>query len=376
MGYGQGNIIYGSPGFSFSNAPGAAGANNGLSISTLDPLKLVLGQDVGQAGAPATLLSSREIPTAGFNLYLSGTGMLGIGINPSYPLDVNLGSRVGFMLVKGEGLALDGSPCAISTYSRPGTIPFQSFSEGFQEYSFVTPLTGFYGYLGVQSWAYFYSPTPAVPANFAGKFTNYISAFSAGQIYDNAGTTLQTNVAYFSGLNVQNGTVTNGYDFYASELNSMNTTTNPPTMSNHYGFFMEACTKATNNYGVYVNGNQINFMNGRLGIGNNNPSAWLQIKAGTATAGQAPLKLTSGTNLTVAENGAFEYNGTNLFFTRAAATRESVLVGNSGAAAPATTAGVAIANFYGTAATNFLGDPNSWASVVIGGTTYKIPLYT
>ena len=110
--------------------------------------------------------------------------------------------------------------------------------------------------------------------------------------------------------------------------------------------------------------------------GSTTPTAFVHLAAGTATASTAPLKFTSGTNLTTGETGAMEYNGTNLFFTRTGTTRESVFVGVSGATAPTTTAGVVITNFYGTAATNFLGDPNSWASVVIAGTTYKIPLYT
>lgn len=116
--------------------------------------------------------------------------------------------------------------------------------------------------------------------------------------------------------------------------------------------------------------------NGNVGIGQGTPTAVLHLKAGTATASSGPLKFTSGTNLTTAENGTMEFNGTNLFFTRTSATRESVLVGNSGATAPTTTIGVTIVNFYGSSATNFLGDPNSWASVNIGGTVYKIPLYT
>lgn len=68
---------------------------------------------------------------------------------------------------------------------------------------------------------------------------------------------------------------------------------------------------------------------GNIGIGAaggvTNPTAYLQIKAGTATAGTAPLKLTSGTNNTIAEAGAFEYDGTNLFFTRSGTTREGVI---------------------------------------------------
>ena len=45
------------------------------------------------------------------------------------------------------------------------------------------------------------------------------------------------------------------------------------------------------------------------------PTAHLHIAAGTATSGNAPLKLTAGTNLTTPENGAFEFDGTNLYFT-------------------------------------------------------------
>lgn len=45
------------------------------------------------------------------------------------------------------------------------------------------------------------------------------------------------------------------------------------------------------------------------------PTAHLHIGAGTAAAGNAPLKLTAGTNLTTPENGAFEFDGTNLYFT-------------------------------------------------------------
>lgn len=66
--------------------------------------------------------------------------------------------------------------------------------------------------------------------------------------------------------------------------------------------------------------------NGRWRLGDNTtPTAILHLKAGTATASTAPLKFTSGTNLTTAEAGAMEYNGTNLFFTRSGTTRENVV---------------------------------------------------
>jgi hypothetical protein len=59
--------------------------------------------------------------------------------------------------------------------------------------------------------------------------------------------------------------------------------------------------------------------------------ALVQIAAGTATASTAPLKFTSGTNLTTAEAGAMEFNGTNLFFSPST-TRHTVNHGLTGSA--------------------------------------------
>lgn len=52
---------------------------------------------------------------------------------------------------------------------------------------------------------------------------------------------------------------------------------------------------------------------GEVGIGGiNPPTAWLHLPAGTASASTAPLKFTTGVNLTTAEIGAMEYN--NAFY--------------------------------------------------------------
>jgi hypothetical protein len=70
---------------------------------------------------------------------------------------------------------------------------------------------------------------------------------------------------------------------------------------------------------------------GSVGIAVNTPTARLHLVAGTATASTAPLKFTSGTNLTTAEAGAMEFNGTNLFFTPST-TRHTVNHGLTGSA--------------------------------------------
>ncbi len=54
---------------------------------------------------------------------------------------------------------------------------------------------------------------------------------------------------------------------------------------------------------------------GNVGIGTTSPTAALHLKAGTATASTAPLKFTSGINLTTPEAGVMEFDGTDLFFT-------------------------------------------------------------
>lgn len=79
---------------------------------------------------------------------------------------------------------------------------------------------------------------------------------------------------------------------------------------------------------------------------------YLTVSAGTATAGTAPLKMTSGTNLTTAEAGAFEYNGADLFFTKSGTTRGTVLVSTA-----VTTEAVA---------------SDTTLTVTHNGTTYKI----
>lgn len=86
------------------------------------------------------------------------------------------------------------------------------------------------------------------------------------------------------------------------------------------------------------------------GWGVASPVALMEIAGGTTA--YAPLKLTSGTNLTTAQAGAFEYNGTNLFFTRTGTTREGVITQSA-------------------VTTEALVSDTS-VTINIGGTTYKL----
>ena len=60
-----------------------------------------------------------------------------------------------------------------------------------------------------------------------------------------------------------------------------------------------------------------------VGVDVSVPTARMHLPAGTATAGTAPIKLTSGINLTTPENGVFEFDGTNLYFT-SGGTRKTI----------------------------------------------------
>jgi len=60
--------------------------------------------------------------------------------------------------------------------------------------------------------------------------------------------------------------------------------------------------------------------NAQVGV-NIPPTAWLTLRAGSAAAGTAPLKLTSGTNLTTPEAGTIEYDGTRFYITGSGARR-------------------------------------------------------
>ena len=94
---------------------------------------------------------------------------------------------------------------------------------------------------------------------------------------------------------------------------------------------------------------------GRVGIGQVTPSSLLTLAAGTTTAGTAPLKFTSGTNLTTAEAGVMEYNNTP-HFTNSDATRRHIVL------APNTTKVTASAPY-----TN-----DGYITINIGGTDFKV----
>jgi len=80
--------------------------------------------------------------------------------------------------------------------------------------------------------------------------------------------------------NNSTGTITDAYDFYARTPSN----TGGGTIVSAYGIYLQgsSTTGVTNPYGVYQAGaNDLNFFNGKVGIGNNNPQTSLQVSGTT-----------------------------------------------------------------------------------------------
>lgn len=286
---------------SLATFPTQQEANNGLSTSGNN---IQLGQTFGDPTNPSLILDTREIPLNGNVVLFTDTVGTGFVVTPSIRLT-------------GQSIGNDFSISGLDNFGRLTTVPSVTYGQGINEFSFVTAQQDFFAYTGVLSWPYVTGDLGNQPLH--GKFSNYVAGFSAGQLWDGSGgagnNRLDNSIGHFSAIQCQSGSILNGYDVYASEINTVQGTTQNPPVTNHYAFFAEPFVYATNNYGVYINGSQTNYLGGKLGIGQTAPTSSLHIKAGSATAGTSPIKLTAGPVLTTPETGAIEYDGTHYYGT-------------------------------------------------------------
>lgn len=122
-----------------------------------------------------------------------------------------------------------------------------------------------------------------------------------------------------------------------------------------------ALSSASSTYGVgFANETGIAFIysgstkilmnsSGQLGIGTGiTPSAGITLAAGTISANTAPLKFTTGSLLTSPENGAIEFDGTNLYYTSSTTRRTVVNLDSSQALTNKTFNGLTITSSTGT----------------------------
>jgi len=122
-------------------------------------------------------------------------------------------------------------------------------------------------------------------------------------------------------LNVPTASATNRGALSSTDWSTFNSKFTLPSLTTGSVLFSNGSTIAQDNANFFWDAT-----NKRLGVGTTSPSARLHLAAGTATASTAPIKFTSGTNLTVAEAGSLEYNGSSLFFTRSGTLRAGLLM--------------------------------------------------
>src|ERR1700749_1382465 len=297
-------------------------ANNGLSLSGSN---FVLGQDVSQVGAPATLLSNREIPVATFNLRFTdattNVSILGAGTFNSTRItgDNVVVTNTRTANATGRGL----TSTATTTFGGAFTNDTANGQSVFAIRRFNTQAAG--------------STITATTSNRQGVYTaclqfgndvaannntitvsgaNPVSVYQAKVDFwpgaSNQVKTINGAIAcystYFDATQAPNSSITTFIDFEAGLFSG---NVSPLTITNRYGFRVldlnAGSQTTTNRWAFYQEGaTDKNYFAGVIGIGQTSPTARLHIAAGTATAGTAPIKLTSGTNLTTAETGAFE----------------------------------------------------------------------
>ena len=149
----------------------------------------------------------------------------------------------------------------------------------------------------------------SVLATAAASFTTTLQHFYANQSTIGAGSTVSSQYGFFSESNLIGAT--NNYAFLAGNTAAVT------AGKTAYGFYslVNTATGGGTTYGFYAAGTANNYFGGNVGIGVTSPTAELHLPAGTAAANTAPLKFTTGTNLTTAEAGAVEYNGSTFFAT-------------------------------------------------------------
>ena len=116
--------------------------------------------------------------------------------------------------------------------------------------------------------------------------------------------------------------------------------------TNNTAVLVGTTTIPSGNYEIYSSGTNASYLAGNFGVGQTTPTAVLHLKAGTATANTAPIKLTSGTLLTTAEAGALEFL-TDAYYatTTTGAVRRMIVAGNTGRATGQTAANTSVATY-------------------------------
>ncbi len=262
--------------------------------------------------------SSIAAGTNRWNIYSIGTaqnyleGSVGIGVVPTYKLDV-----VNTTLARGI------------QSSTTLTTATAAFSTALGSIFDITPQSDI-------STAY------AIGISFSNRGTQNITSTTAGLMgFSNTSTNRTTGgtLTNFTGnfVNVNNpgigSTITN------VNCNWVATSSNAGSITNWYGnrvdnqtitttltaAYHSAIAASSNRYNLYMVGTAQNYLAGNLGIGQIIPTAYLHIKANTATASTGAIKFSlPGVPLTTREAGVIETDAETIYYTPTSLARQAI----------------------------------------------------
>jgi hypothetical protein len=275
-------------------------------------------------GSVGQLTGNRILPLNGYNLYFNnGTTTLSNQVTGSEHATLLHLNTTWNTTGIGAGLVID-------TWDRTSSygVPFRIRFNGIPVYSFITegqrPRTEFhetgqnqnvYNYLVIK-------PNNITPGNANLYYGN--PAVITLQGYYSA----STGSGMVSGINDQSiyepaGGTVSYCSFSCQPLVRTATTGIVRGIYYRLGVYEPGSIPNNNNI-AFENANGNLLLNNQAGdaggrtaihINGNAPTAWLHLGAGLATANAAPLKFTSGTVLNAPEDGAIEYDGTDLYLT-------------------------------------------------------------
>ena len=129
------------------------------------------------------------------------------------------------------------------------------------------------------------------------------------------------------GLATASGSINAAYGMYIDNgLNGSST----GSITHQYGLYVrEQNLGTTNKWNIMsAGGASRNYFEGKIGLGEFSPSAYLHIGATSGT--QASLKINSGTLLASPQPGAIEFDGTNLYYTDNSSVRRTLAAAGGG----------------------------------------------
>lgn len=332
----QGNILTGE--VTASGGGGGAtfaGARNGASQDAAN--FVVLGQDVSAAGDPAALTNNREVPmVGGFRVNWFGGCTLLSTVQGGTPLaqlleiqgTMESAVEVVFMNIAVDSTLAGSSPVMLELNATITGAPSIA-TQGDYIAAFINGVQSFLmAYDGQTFWK---NPVTGVP---------YFTISDAVELIGAVGqATLQIQPVY--NTSIPGGIFTDVFlhPSFTSAAGAAGVTQMilAPNIDQTGGTgqiigisFNPTVTAITGQLIAWQNtiGDvllQLTGSTGRTGVhGIATPTAHLHIGAGVAAAGGAPLKIAVGTLLTVPEDGAIEYDGTN-FYKTIGATRTVIL---------------------------------------------------